>query len=348
MALGVGDGLLVGALVGELPPDLAHGPLLVGELLDPLDPVVRDAHRHPEVEAHAAGRQRGGQAGHAGDVLGDGEGVRVHLLHEDVREGEVGHRVLVDTLVEIVVVAHEILSEAVVPIEHRGDAVEAETVDVVFLHPVLHVRQEEVLGLVLAVVEAAGAPGGMAALRTGIEVQVVRAVEVGQALGLVVHAVAVDDVHHHGDALAVGVVHQALELLGRAEAGAQGEEIGHLVAEGTVVGMLLQGHDLEGVVAEFLHLRKDGGAEVLERGDLLLLGRHADVAFIDHRMRPLAGPGMLPDVFLGRIPHLRGESLRHLVLDGAGHVGREALPRPAGPLDIELVQLAVLQHEGGQ
>ena len=116
VALGVGDGLLVGALVGELPPDLAHGPLLVGELLDPLDPVVRDAHRHPEVEAHAAGRQRGGQAGHAGDVLGDGEGVRVHLLHEDVREGEVRHRVLVHALVEVVVIAHEILPETVVPV----------------------------------------------------------------------------------------------------------------------------------------------------------------------------------------------------------------------------------------
>ena len=104
----------------------------------------------------------------------------------------------------------------------------------------------------------------MVALRAGIEVQMVGAVEVREALGLVVHAVAVDDVHHHGDALAVRVVHQALELFRRAETGAQGVEIGHLVAEGAVVGMLLQGHDLEGVVPELLHLRKDGGAEVLE------------------------------------------------------------------------------------
>ena len=112
----------------------------------------------------------------------------------------------------------------------------------------------------------------MTALRSGIEVQVVGAVEVREALGLVVHAVAVDDVHHDGDALPVSIVHQALELFRRTEAGAEGVEIGHLIAEGAVIGMLLQGHDLEGVVPELLHLRQDGLAEVLEGGDLLLLG----------------------------------------------------------------------------
>ena len=205
--------------------------MFVGQFLDPFDPVVGDAHRHAKIETDAARRQRSGQAGHAGDVLGDGECVRVHFPDEDVREGEIGHRVLIDTAVEIVVVTYKILPETVVPVQHRRDAVETETVDVIFLHPVLHVREEEVLGFVLAVVEAAGAPGGMAALRTGVEVQVVGAVEVREALGLVADAVAVDNVHDDRDALAVSVVHQALELLRSAEAGAQGEEIGDLVTK---------------------------------------------------------------------------------------------------------------------
>ena len=60
----------------------------------------------------------------------------------------------------------------VVPVEHAGHAVEAEAVQVVFRHPVLAVGQEEVPGLVLAIVEAAGAPGGMPALGAFVEIQV--------------------------------------------------------------------------------------------------------------------------------------------------------------------------------
>ena len=109
--------------------------------------------------------------------------------------------------------------------------------------------------------------------------------------------------------------------------------------------MLLQGHDLEGIVAEFLDLREDRRAEVFEGRDFLLFGGHADVAFIDQRVRPFSGVGVLPDVFFRRIPYLRGEGLRRLILDGAGDVGRETLPRPAGPLDIEFEQLSMREEE---
>ena len=61
-------------------------------------------------------------------------------------------------------------------------------------------------------------------------------------------------------------------------------------------GMLLKGHDLEGVVAELGHLGKDVPAEVLEGGDLLFLGAQTDMALINEGMGALPGALVLPDV----------------------------------------------------
>ena len=177
MAFGIGDGLLFGALAGEFPPDFAHGPLLVALFLYPLDPVVCNAHGHAEVKAHAAGLEGGGKAGHCGDILCYGEAVRVHFLDQHGGKGEVCDGVFIDTLVEVEGIVAEVLAKAVVPIEHGGYAVEAETVYVILFHPVLDVGEEEVLGFVFAVVEAAGAPCGVLALGAAVEVCVVCAVK---------------------------------------------------------------------------------------------------------------------------------------------------------------------------
>lgn len=60
-------------------------------------------------------------------------------------------------------------------------------------------------------------------------------------------------------AQAVGGIDELLELFGRAEAGRDGEEVGDLVAEGGVVGVLHHGHQLNGRVARLL----DVGQQVL-------------------------------------------------------------------------------------
>ena len=71
-----------------------------------------------------------------------------------VGEGKVHYGVGVLASVVVVAVIGESLSEAVVVIQHRCHAVEAETVEMVFLKPVLAVRQQEVQHLVFAIVEA--------------------------------------------------------------------------------------------------------------------------------------------------------------------------------------------------
>ena len=306
--------------------------------------MVCHTHGHAEVESHTKGLEGGGQAGHARNVLGDGEPGGIHFLHKARGQGQVDDGVLVHAAVKVKVIIAEILAQAVVPVQHGSNPVKAEAVYVVLLHPVFHVGQEKVAGFVLAVIEAAGAPGGMASLRAAVEVQVVAAVELGEALGHVVYAVTVHDIHDDGDSLSVGVVHQGLELLGRTETGTQCEEIAHLIAERAVIGVLLQGHDLDGVVAQFLDAGQDILTELFERAHLLLFCRHADMAFVNHGMGPFSGVTVLPDIFFRRVPDLGAEHLGNWVLHNAGSVGRDSLSPAAGPLDEELVELAVTEE----
>ena len=76
-------------------------------------------------------------------------------------------------------------------------------------------------------------------LRTFVEIEILAAIKQAKTLILIAATVRVHDVHHDSHPHPVGRVHQLLELLRRAETRAQREEIGHLVAEGAVIGMLL-------------------------------------------------------------------------------------------------------------
>ena len=63
--------------------------------------------------------------------------------------------------------------------------------------------------------------------------------------------------------------------------GAYSKEVGDVIAEGAVVGVLLQGHDLDGVVAQLADAGQHGHAEVQVAVHARLLAGHADVALVD-------------------------------------------------------------------
>ena len=231
MALGVTDCLLVLSLVGELPPDFPYAPLFVPEGLDPFDPVVGYAHGHTEVKAHSTGGVRCCKSGHSAHILGNGEGLGIDFVNEHIGESEIFDCIFIHTVPEIVAITRESLSQTVVPIEHTRHPVETEAVYMVFFHPVLAVGQEEELGLILAVIEAAGSPRRMMSLRALVEIYVFASVETAQAFGFIVHRMGVHYVHYDGYALPVSRIHQGLELLRGAETGAESIEVGNLIAE---------------------------------------------------------------------------------------------------------------------
>ena len=125
----------------------------------------------------------------------------------------------------------------VVEVEHRGDGVDAEPVDVVLAQPEERVREQEVAHLGPAVVEDERAPVGMrAAARVGVLVEV-RPVEVGER-PVVAREVGGDPVEDHADAALVQAVDEVAEVVGRAEARGRREVAGHLVAPGAGERML--------------------------------------------------------------------------------------------------------------
>ena len=80
-----------------------------------------------------------------------------------------------------------------------------------------------------------------------------------------------DNVEDNGNALAVGSIDEFLELFGSAEARRGCEEVGHLVAERAVIGMLLHGHQLYHIIAEFFYSRNDILLELPVGGHFCLL-----------------------------------------------------------------------------
>ena len=105
-----------------------------------------------------------------------------------------------------------------------------------------------------------------------------------------------DDVEQHRDAHAVSGIDQRAQTVRCAEAGGNGIEIGDLIAEGAIVGMLHDGHDLQGVITEITHAGQDPLAELIEGADRLALLCHTDVALIDQRRFARGRIGILPDV----------------------------------------------------
>ena len=167
-------------------------------------------------------------------------------------------------------------------------------------------------------------------------------IEQSKALGFIVHGVGMDYIHHHSNAKAMCVIHKCLELLRSTETRTESEEIGHLIAERSVIRMFLKSHYLESIIPEISNLRKDIESEFLECTHLLLLCGHSYMAFVNERMRTPAGPAVLPLIRL-RIPHLGTELLCDRILHGSGRISRDSFRTAARPLDVQLIKRTVVK-----
>ena len=231
-----------------------------------------------------------------------------------------------------------------VVVEHRGDAVEAEPVEVELVEPVFAVGEQEVNHFVLAVVEAERVPRRVLPPVVAVEILVVGAVEAAQTLDLVLHGVRVHDVHDDGDAAPVSVVDEGLQVVGGTESRRGGKEARHVVAERAVIGVLLYGHNLYGVVAVGIDARQNLLAKFVIGAHLLLLLGHTDVAFVDEQGRSLGFEvGLGEGKGLFGVPDLSREDIGLGVLHHAGSPGGYAFALPAVPVDRQLVEVEVMQ-----
>ena len=197
-------------------------------LTDVVQGVVHPAHVPLQPKAKSAGRGWGGDAGEGGGLLRDHHGARGNPVGNGV--GFLEQRDGLEVLASAVDVG---LPGAgltrVVQVEHGGNGVNAQTVDVELLQPVGGVRHQEVAHLGPAEVEHQRAPVLLlAAARVGVLVQG-GAVEVRQSPG-VLGEVRRDPVQDDAYANAVKLVHQVAQVIRNAEPRRRGVVGGDLVA----------------------------------------------------------------------------------------------------------------------
>ena len=160
----------------------------------------------------------------------------------------------------------------VVEVEHRGDGIDAQAVEVVAIEPEERIAEQEVADLGPAVVEDLGAPVAVLA-EPGVGMLVeMRAVEVAQAVR-VVGEVGGNPVEDDPVAMLVQRVDEVGEVVGRAESRRRGEVADRLVAPAAVERVLGDRHQLD--VREL---------RVLEVGDQLV----GQLAIVEKRIAVLA------------------------------------------------------------
>ena len=244
----------------------------------------------------------------------------------------------------------EVVADAVVEVEHVAYGVEAEAVHAVVFHPVAAVGKQEAARHFLGVIEARRAP------LVGFLVENVAAgVVVGDALFGVGAGVAVRDVEDDRDAEAVGLVHKALEVVGRAVARAGREIAAHLIAEGLVERVLEHAHELNGGVAALGDaLQRFFGEFIVGAYRAFLavagIGGHADVGLVDARKMQSAGRGVLELVGLGGIPEAGAPLVRvfRVLLHPFGEGGHTALNLRAFALQANFEIITVGQGFAGK
>ncbi|CAM5695611.1 hypothetical protein SCANM63S_01506 [Streptomyces canarius] len=317
-----------------------------------LERVVHPAHVPLQAEAQPAEAARPRVVGGPGDavpgrgLLGDGHHARAAPVHRGVHLLEEGHRVQV--LPAAVLVRRPLARLArVVQVEHRGDRVHAQPVDVELLAPVHGVRDEEVAHLAPAEVELQRAPVGMGGPQRVVVLVQRTPVELRER-PVVAREVGRHPVHQHPDARLVQFVHQVLEVVGGAEPGRRRVEPGDLVAPGAAEGMLGDRHQLDMREAHLL----DVGRELLGQPavrqprppgrQVHLVDREGGVV---HRgVRPVRQPLPVTPLVVRGV-HDRGGGGRDLGTAGQRVGAQGARAVRAG--DLELVQLSVAdpRHE---
>ena len=138
----------------------------------------------------------------------------------------------------------------------------------------------------------------------------------------------VNQVEEDTQAHPVGGVDQFLQLLRRAEARRDRIKIAHVIAEGAVVGVLLNGHELDGVVAQVGDARQDVFGELGEAADLSFFLGHADVGFVDAQTLGARRIGMAKLIRRRRAPILADEAGQPALGHDPADVGGDAVHVP--------------------
>ena len=156
-------------------------------------------------------------------------------------------------------------------------------------------------------------------------------------------AVGVDEIHDDRRPRPWAVSMSSLSSSGVPKRLEAAKKLRDVVAEGAVVGMLLDGHELNGVVTGAGNPGQDALGEFPESSHAWLLQAHSDMGFVDSgafSRQAEHGPGILERVGRARIPVLPGEIPIGL-LYGAPDIGGDSVHPGCRRHDMYLEAAAV-------
>lgn len=195
-------------------------------------------------------------------------------------------------------------SHAMVGIQHASDTVKPEAIELVLIHPEAQVAEEESHNLVMAVVEKSAVPLIVYTLTTAVEVLVISAIKLVEAIEHVLGGVTVDHIEEHNNTHAVCRVDELLQVFRWSVAAAGCEKVVDLIAKTGVVCMLHYSHQLDHVVPKLMDPGQHVPGELFVCGNTLLRGGDTDVSLVHAYAGRLPRTGMLELVPLrrGRVP----------------------------------------------
>ncbi len=210
---------------------------------DIFERVVHPAHVPLGVEAEAAGARRHRDACPCGRFLGDHERAGKSAADELVGVPDEGDRVAI--VVAPIRVGRPFAGlPRIVEIEHRGDGVDAQAVDVEAVDPVERARIEKIGDFAPAEIVDRGVPVGMkTAARVGMLIER-RAVEMREAMR-VDREMRRHPIEDHAEPGGMRTVDEARKTFRLAEPARRREQADRLVAPGSVERVLGDGQQLE-------------------------------------------------------------------------------------------------------
>lgn len=166
-------------------------------------------------------------------------------------------------------------------VEHTGNTIETETIELVLIHPESKVAQQKSKNLMVSIVEQPAVPLVMTTLATTMEVLVISTIKLVETIQDVLRGVTVNHIEQNNKAQTVSGVDEFLQILRGSISAARREEVVDLVSEAGIVRVLHHSHELNDIVTEILDPGKHVLGELLVRSHPLVGSRDTDVSLID-------------------------------------------------------------------
>ena len=171
--------------------------------------------------------------------------------------------------------------------------------------------------------------------------------KVSKTFVLVLYSMAVDNVHDDGNSQFMSAVNERLQFLGGSTTAAGGKETADMVTKTSVIGMFLDGHNLDAVISAFGNTGQHVVTELYVCANLLGILSHSHMTFIDEEGVSIGlERGCFPLIFLLGCPYLGAENMSLFVLNHTTCPCGDALALTAFPVHAQLIQVAMLEGCG--